>query len=148
MSETEVMTEEKILTPSPDSEAGTDLSLSDAEDGTAIGEEDSVTELAFEEELAEIAKSIPELNGAVKDIGDNKRYAELRALGLSPREAYLATSPIERRSDNRSHLTASVPRGASAPSLGMSREELNMARSIFENLDEREIRRLYKTVTR
>ena len=106
------------------------------------------TELDFEAEAEAIEKALPELSGNIKDPSQNERYKELRALGLSPEEAYLATAPRERRSDSRSHLTGSVPKAASAPSLAMSREELAIARSLFEDLEDGEIRKLYKKVNK
>ena len=49
---------------------------------------------------------------------------------------------------NRSHLTSSVPRAASAPFGAISKGELAEIRAIFEHLDDGEIQRLYKKVTK
>lgn len=46
-----------------------------------------------------------------------------------------------------SHMTSGVPRGASVPRGVMTASELNAARELFGNIDEREIMRLYKKVT-
>jgi hypothetical protein len=110
-------------------------------------ESDSTDELNFEEEIELLSDEIPEHRASAKGLSENLRYSELRALGLSPGEAYLATMPREARQDNRSHLTGAIPRGASAPKNQMSRAQLEMARSIFDGLDDSEIRRLYKKVT-
>ena len=89
-------------------------------------------------ELSEI-EDICELN-------DPLRYAALRDLGLSPQEAYLATSKRQKK-DNRSHLFAtqniSVSRNGA-----MSDSELAAAREIFPGVSDREIRKLYKRVTK
>ena len=49
---------------------------------------------------------------------------------------------------NLSHLTSSVPRVAKAPLGSISKGELKEMRSIFHNLDDAEIQRLYKRVTK
>ena len=102
----------------------------------------------YEDEVASIEEELPELCGTVGDLQQNGRYAELRALGLSPKEAYLATSTPTLRTDGRSHLRCGVPKAASSPSFAIPKEELNVARSLFEDLDEVEIRKLYKKVTK
>ena len=73
------------------------------------------------------------------------RYGALRDLGLTPAEAYLASCGTK-RSDNRSHLYSSVPKRTQAPGTVMSESELNMARELFPNVSDAEIRRLYKKV--
>ena len=47
-----------------------------------------------------------------------------------------------------SHLTSSVPRAAKIPSGTPSKQEIAEMRSIFGNLDDAEIQRLYKRVTK
>ena len=49
---------------------------------------------------------------------------------------------------NRSHLTSSVPRAARAPLGAMTKGELAEIRALFANLDDTEIQRLYKKVTK
>lgn len=74
------------------------------------------------------------------------RYAALRDLGLSPTEAYLATAKRSKK-DNRSHLVAT--RTVSLEKNGaMSDAELASAREIFSDISDREIRKLYKRVTK
>ena len=99
-------------------------------------------------DLAEISEELPEIQVNISEIDGNERYSELRALGLSAKEAYLATRQIPKATDNRSHLTSAAPKGAAPVQNQMSRQQLNMARSIFEDLDDSEIRRLYKIVTK
>ncbi len=82
------------------------------------------------------------------ELDNPTRYAELRDLGLSPREAYLATTRrSEKRVDNRSHLQSAVPRAVVGSGEGISREELEAARDLFSGLSDHEIRKLYKKVT-
>ena len=93
------------------------------------------------EEFAELASisDICELNNPL-------RYAALRDLGLSPVEAYLATAKRVKK-DNRSHLVAT--RTVSVEKNGaMSDSELAAAREIFSGISDRELRKLYKRVTK
>jgi len=76
-------------------------------------------------------------------LGNPLRYAQLRDLGLSPEEAYLATARPHTHPDNRSHLTSSVPRAA-AGGIGMTAAQLSAARELFEGLSDAELTRLYR----
>ena len=66
-------------------------------------------------------------------------------IGLSE-EAYLATRKRE-RADNRSHLYPS-PTVASFESGAVPEADMRAAREIFGDISDREIRKLYKKVTR
>jgi hypothetical protein len=103
-----------------------------------------------EADMKELKSLFPELHSAdsIASLPNPVRYAALRDLGLSPREAYLATSEPQRRYDNRSHLTSVVPHGAGGGASVMSARELDEARALFSGLSDREIRRLYKKVTK
>ena len=71
---------------------------SDGADGTA--DETSIDYAAIaEEDLRILKEEFPELYGAsdITELDDPLRYAALRDLGLSPREAYLATAKPKRR---------------------------------------------------
>ena len=96
--------------------------------------------IALRGEFAELASlsSITELTNPL-------RYAALRDLGLSPKEAYLATAERPRRVDNRSHLYG-TPRRALGGSM-MPEADMAAAREIFGDLSDSEIRKLYKKVT-
>ena len=50
--------------------------------------------------------------------------------------------------NNRSHLTSSVPRAAKTPTGYLTKGELKEIRELFKNLDDKEIQRLYKKVTK
>ena len=99
-------------------------------------------------DLAVLRSEFAELKnlGDITDLDNPLRYAELRDLGLDPREAYLATAKRTRR-DNRSHLTTAYGRNAVTPIGSMSQRELSEAREIFNNLSDSEIQRLYRKVT-
>lgn len=128
---------------------------SEPQDTEAMLEAESTTEVSqteneplIDEELLLLRENVPELSG-VEDISEalnTERYLELRTLGLSQKEAYLATQ-IKRAPDTRSHLSDSFPRPARSPHTAMTRGELYAAREIFEGLDDSEIFRLYKKVT-
>ncbi len=103
--------------------------------------------LDYAEEAELISRELPAYICEEAALTENERYLELRALGLTPKEAFLATAPKLKDTDNRSHLIGAVPKSAAAPRSAMTRGELEMARSVFGELDDAEIRRLYKKVT-
>ena len=84
----------------------------------------------------------------ITELENPLRYAALRDLGLTPSEAYLATTRHSRRRDNRSHLNTAVPRMASVPKGFMPDHELETARELFSGMSDAEIRKLYKKVTK
>ena len=101
-------------------------------------------------DMAELSSIFPELRGKsrVSELNNPLRYAALRDLGLTPKEAYLATSEPRRAYDTRSHLVSSVPGGATAPQDTLSKNELDAARELFSGLSDREIQKLYKKVSK
>ena len=117
------------------------LNEDEVEDGAELTDTDA--------ELEALAQEFPELEGEdAEELYDTKRFAELIALGLTAREAYLATARVRRAvSDNRAHLSSAVPRGAKSPIGKMSASELRAARELFAGASDKEIMRLYKRVT-
>lgn len=101
-------------------------------------------------DMEELCSLFPNLRGKTKitELDNPLRYAALRDLGLTPKEAYLATSEPIQKYDNRSHLKSSVPRSAAAPADILTRSELEAARELFSGLSDREIQKLYKRVSR
>lgn len=83
----------------------------------------------------------------ITDLKNPLRYGALRDLGLTPKEAYLASGGRKERADNRSHLSSSVPRKTAAPFYEIPRSELDAAREIFTGMSDSEIRNLYRKVT-
>ena len=102
-------------------------------------------EYSLEDDMTELAEDYPELISSVKNTNP-ERYGELRALGLSPKEAYLATGEKRKPQDTRGHLGDSTPRAARSPISKMTRRELEIARSVFDGMSDEEIRRLYNRV--
>lgn len=122
------------------------------EDGEEKSEPSDTPDFAEIEkrDLSELKALFPNLKDktSILELDNPLRYAALRDLGLSPKEAYLATSEPVRKYDNRSHLISSVPKSAAAPSDLLSRGELEAARELFSGLSDRELQRLYKKVSR
>lgn len=138
------------VTNAPDTDDDTDEVLTaDSEDieNTDEASEPSEELLYSEEDTKILARLFPEAGESAL----TPRYMELRALGLTPEEAYLASGassrPVRMR-DTRSHLTDSYPRTSTTPPTLMTRRELREAREIFSSLDDSEIMSLYKRVTR
>jgi len=101
-------------------------------------------------DMEQLRRQFPELASkkSITELKNPLRYAALRDLGLSPREAYLATEDRPQRYDNRSHLRSSVPGGAQESQDRLGGGELEAARELFSGLSDRELQRLYKKVTR
>lgn len=130
-----------ILDPEEPETAGADIGIEPASESVDY-------EAMMEDELRALKRDFPEMRDAVSitELESPIRYAELRDLGLSPREAYLATSGRRKRTDNRRHLFSAVPRGSGAPVSGMTHAELESARELFPGLGDRELMGLYKKV--
>lgn len=158
LEENAVVSEENDeITPTPytENEEISDEALSNEEETETVDEEpeklgDTDYESLEAADIKELKSLFPELHSAesIALLPNPVRYAALRDLGLTPREAYLATSEPQRRYDNRSHLTSVVPHGAGGGASVMSARELDEARALFSGLSDREIRRLYKKVTK
>ena len=103
----------------------------------------------IEADIDELRKTFPELSElkTISELENPMRFAALRDLGLSASEAYLATATVRATYDNRAHLKASVP-GSAGVATEMSRSEYAMARDIFTDLSDSEIRKLYRKVTK
>lgn len=144
----------------PDTESSESLEIKKAEEteAEATADYDETTgdnvgsidyRLLAEEDMKELSSIFPHLKGrSIHELENPLRYAALRDLGLSPKEAYLATGGAPSNYDNRSHLRSRVPSPAkrSADLLGSS--ELDAARELFSGLSDSEIQKLYKKVTK
>jgi len=116
------------------------------EDGRG-GTEGGAPEFNGAADIPELCLEFPELRAGDVSLAVNaERYRELRAIGLTPREAYLATAKAS-HADNRSHLVTGVPSGAKIHSVGMTSWEMSTAKGLFSDLSESEIKRLYNRVT-
>ena len=149
--ETEVLGSEEIEPTGAPDETASDKA--EAIDNTPCEdtEENADTEVDYAALAAEDLKALKaefrELSGLsdISELENPLRYAALRDLGLSPAEAYLATSRRQKK-DNRSHLYATRT-VTSSPQGSMSEAELTAAREIFHGVSDAEIRRLYKRVS-
>lgn len=130
-------------------EANTDCPSEEEKSAEPIAEVSFNYEELAKEDILALREEFPELDGIedITELHDPLRYAALRDLGFSPREAYIATSKRERGYDNRAHLKSAVPRFAGLPRGAMPESELARARMIFDGLSDSEIRKLYKKVT-
>ena len=142
----EIMTENEvsgIAEPTSENESVVDLTEEHEESVPDTSE-------VVDEDIRELKEEFPELSEieSITELTNPIRYAALRDLGLSPAEAYILTSRRKQIYDNRSHLTASVPVSAKSPGTGMSARELREARSLFGNISDSEIYKLYKRVTK
>ena len=123
----------------------TDVDIDTEDDLTATEEDEGDITYSLEDDIEELRSEYPELVSSVKNT-NSERYGELRALGLTPREAYLATGEHKKPRDTRGHLGDSAPRTAKSPVTTMSRRELEIAHSIFDGMSDDEIKRLYNKV--
>lgn len=82
------------------------------------------------------------------ELADPLRYGALRDLGLTPREAYLATAaPVRRATDNRAHLQSTRLRSVVGETdTPIPANDLRAARELFSDLSDAQIRKLYKKV--
>ncbi len=119
------------------------------------GEEAESTDERFarteREDLAVLSEALPELASltSLSALSSPTRYGELRELGLSPVEAYLATEgrhALGRTQDSRAHLVGSIGRTASTAGSRIGSAELSAARDLFPSLTDGEIEALWRRV--
>lgn len=106
-------------------------------------------EAVIASDIATLKAEFPELKDIteITELNNPLRYAALRDLGLSPVEAYMATAR-RRTQDTRSHLRSAHGRSAAAPTSMMTQYELATARELFPGLNDSDLQRLYKKVTK
>ena len=101
------------------------------------------------EDIRTLSQEFAELSNLsdISELDNPLRYAALRDLGLTPAEAYLATTKVRRAFDNRSHLYSS-PMISSSRGAQIPEKEMEIAREIFSDMSDSQIRQLYKKVTK
>lgn len=127
----------------PEEEFANDIDESETEVADDIDE----TEQELADDLDVLRSSLSELSSlrSIDDLAHPEEYARFCSLGLTPREAYLATGERrEPRVPKRITAPMSVKRDRSA----IPEYYLKMAREIFGGLSDREIQSLYKRVSR
>ena len=142
--------EEKIDTDT-DRQDGSDIesaNVSESNEETVSEESSPDYEAIARDDMLALKAEFPELANIddITELDNPLRYAALRDLGLTPREAYLATVRHKKR-DNRSHLYATHAVSASQSGV-MPESELMAAREIFTDVSDAQIRKLYKRVTK
>ena len=148
---------ESILTP-VNEDANTEEAKTEAEKPqTAIADnfetenaENEATDYGelLKSDMLEISSEFsPEKEIKISELKNPLRYGALRDLGLTPKEAYLASGGKKEAEDNRAHLSSSVPRKISSLFSEMPRAEFDAAREIFGDMSDSEIRNLYKKVS-
>lgn len=102
------------------------------------------------QDLAEIKRLDPAYAPAshLGELPFARRFAELRDLGLSVKEALAAAAPRFDTYDGRAHLRAVAPRGTRAPEGSLDRDRMKEAKMLFSGLSEAEINALYRRVSR
>ena len=122
-------------------------------DGEALSDTDTGEEredghrLRAEEDLRALEREFPEMRGkSLADLPSPRRFGELRELGLSPREAYLATCDRRVTHGEKAHLRSSQPTHSVSRTSVMTAGELRAAANLFPKLSGREIVSLYKRV--
>ena len=140
----EIINNESLSEPEEDVETVAECEENLTEcDSEGIGIEDSAYML--DDEISELRAQYPEMIRDTEST-DSERYSELRSMGLSMKEAYLATSERKKSTDTRTHLRGGKPITAKSPASGMSRRELEIARSVFDGMSDEQIRKLYNRV--
>lgn len=106
-------------------------------------------ESLINEDIATLKNEFPELRNLsdITELENPIRYAALRDLGLSPKEAYMATTH-RITPDTRAHIRSIKCKNASASAGMMSQTELATARDLFPDMSDSELQRLYKRVTK
>lgn len=129
--------------PLPEEEEGAEASALEE----AIEEAIDYAALAISD-LAEIKALCREFASAEKltDLPFAHRFAELRDLGLSVKEALAAAMPERVYESGKAHLRSAVPRPTHSPEGSLSHEEMRAAKDLFYGMSEKDINALYRRV--
>jgi hypothetical protein len=109
-------------------------------------------------DLNELHSLFPETKGISKfeDIPNCKRYAQLRDMGLTAKEAYTAANPDARSkavaasvkqqtiNASKAHLKSNVPIASKDTSVKITRGEMEQMRELFPDKSTKELIALYK----
>ena len=125
---------------------GDSSSNDDSEEDYINGVTSSTDEGDYISDLRELQNQFPALRGieSITELRHPEEYLRFRSLGLTPREALLATGEHPTDTPRAPRVTSPIAvrtRGERIPDY-----YLKMAREIFGNLSDREIQALYKKV--
>jgi hypothetical protein len=109
-------------------------------------------------DLEQLHAEFPETKGITKleDIPNCRRFAQLRDLGLTAKEAYTAANPTARReaiassvkqqatNASKAHLRSNVPIASKDTSVKIPRSEMEEYRELFPDMSDKDIVALYK----
>lgn len=109
-------------------------------------------------DLAEVQAAYPDAKAyaSVKDFPNFKEFGRLRDLGLSPKQAYIASHPDAVRqnvaaatrqqslNDTKRHLKPAVSKASRDNTITMTKKELAECRDLFPGMSDREIMKLYR----
>ena len=142
------MTENELEITAPDGMPEGEA-VEETEETESTEAEASEEHISIDDELSALAEEFPVLcDGSPESHLNTERYEELRALGVTPREAFLATVKPRGAQDDRAHLGAGVPKRARVNTGAMSMSDLRSARAIFTGMSDEQIRDLYRRVTK
>ena len=109
-------------------------------------------------DLAEVQAAYPDAKAyaSVKDFPNFKEFGRLRDLGLSPKQAYIASHPDAVRqnvaaatrqqslNDTKKHLKPAVSKASRDNTITMTKKELAECRDLFPGMSDKEIMKLYR----
>ena len=147
----EALMEDITQKSNTEGESDTEASAKSEEEARVEAEEAPIDyEELMKSDMRELISLFPQLYGksSITELDNPLRYAALRDLGLSPKEAYLATATYPPAYNNRSHLQSAVPRAAGTSPDILGAREMEAARELFSGLSDREIQKLYKKVSK
>lgn len=126
-----------------------DVELEQPDDAAPMTDDGPDYEAIISNDISELSSEFPELRNLkdITELHNPLRYAALRDLGLTAREAYLATAKRNTQ-DTRAHLSCAHGRSAAASVGMMTQQELSAARELFPGLNDSQLQKLYKKVTK
>lgn len=109
-------------------------------------------------DLAEVQAAYPDAKAyaSVNDFPNFKEFGRLRDLGLSPKQAYIASHPDAVRqnvaaatrqqslNDTKKHLKPAVSKASRDNTITMTKKELAECRDLFPGMSDKEIMKLYR----
>ena len=138
---------EEMLTAPVEETLSAEASADPIEEPTPPLEEVDYAALAASDlaEIKRLSRDFAEVEH-LSELPFARRFAELRDLGLSVKEALAAVTPLREGVSGKSHLRSAVPRPSYIPEDSLSHEEMRKAKDLFYGLSEKEINALYRRV--
>lgn len=129
-----------------------ELGYEEKEEAEDVQKEYAAMEAA---DLAELQKRYPDIKlNSLRDLKNLGRYGELRDMGLSAAEAFMATNAemLEKRAEetgaaraaSKAHMTTVSKKSGGTNEPHMTDEELAIARDFFPDMSDEQIQKVYK----